>query len=289
MKLKNLKNLNIKMSETMVKMEKTKDVIYALKNRYDDNGWSYAFLEQVSDGTGKDCNRWADALAVQLWTSRGLEIIGFEIKVSRQDWIKELKQPQKADAVAKYCHQWYLVVGDADIVRFGELPTTWGLMVPHTKKSLKVVKPAVVNKNPKPIDMSFLCAILRRATQQLTDRAIKQAEYSRGYDEGKKDEKENNKDNTEWITEDRNKIRTRINQFEKASGIDIDDWRLGDDSPRKIGEIVKSVMNGTYMKQVKDFQWLQKRAEDIVDTIKKEIEKINEEQSSLLKNKFNEG
>jgi len=28
------------------------------------------------------------------------------------------------------------------------------------------------------------------------------------------------------------------------------------------------------MKQVKDFQWLQKRAEDIVDTIKKELRRL---------------
>lgn len=266
----------------MVKMEKTEQVISALRNKYDDNGYSYAFLEQVGNATGWDCNRHADAIAVSLWKSRGLAIFGFEVKVSRQDWIKELKNPDKAEPIAQYCHQWYLVVGDADIVQFGELPMNWGLMVPHTKNSLKVVKPAIINKNPKPVDMDFLCAILRQATQQLTDGAIKQAEYSRGYDEGKKDGKESSKDNLEWVKEDRNKLRTRIKQFEKASGIDIDDWRLGDDSTKKIGEIVKSVMDGTYMKQVKDFQWLQKRAEDIVKTIKEEIEKINQEQSNLL-------
>ena len=55
---------------TMVKIEDTKQLIDALRNKYDDNGFSYAFLEQVSDGTGYKCNRWADALAVQLWESR---------------------------------------------------------------------------------------------------------------------------------------------------------------------------------------------------------------------------
>ena len=125
----------------MVKMTDTKQVIEALKTKYDDNGQSYAFMEQVGNATGWKCNRHADAIAVSLWKSRGLAIFGFEVKVSRQDWIKELKNPGKAEPIAQYCNQWYLVVGDKDIVQFGELPMNWGLMIPHTKNTLKIVKP----------------------------------------------------------------------------------------------------------------------------------------------------
>ena len=79
----------------MVVIEETEDLMHALRNKYDDNGWSYAFLEQVGTGTGYKCTRWADALAVQLWESRGLSITGFEVKVSRSDWVKEMKHPEK--------------------------------------------------------------------------------------------------------------------------------------------------------------------------------------------------
>lgn len=250
--------------ECMVKMEKTEQVINALRNRYDDNGWSYAFLEQVSDGTGKDCNRWADALAVQLWTSRGLEIIGFEIKVSRQDWIKELKQPQKADAIAKYCHRWYLVVGDTNIVQFGELPMNWGLMAPYTKKSLKIVKPAVINKNPKPVDMSFLCAILRRTTQQLTDRAVKNVEYQRGYDEGFK----HGKEELDYLRESKNEqldtLQNKIKDFQERSGVNINDWHH---TPSQIGDAVKMVLNQSYLKEFRNLERLKERAEEITKEI----------------------
>ena len=233
----------------MVKMEKTEQVIQALRNKYDDAGYSYAFLEQVGNATGWDCNRHADALAVSLWKSRGLAIFGFEVKVSRQDWIKELKNPDKAEPIAQYCHQWYLVLGDKDIVQFGELPMNWGLMVPHTKNSLKVVKPAVINKNPKPVDLDFLCGILRQATTQLTDRAKLNAEHNRGYDEGFKDGKKE----LDYLRESKNEqldtLKNKIKEFQEKSGVNIDDWHY---SPSQIGDAVKMVLNQSYLKEFRN-------------------------------------
>lgn len=257
----------------MVKIEDTKQLIDALRNKYDDNGFSYAFLEQVSDGTGYKCNRWADALAVQLWESRGLEIIGFEVKVSRQDWLKELKQPDKADAIAKYCHQWYLVLGDENILHFGELPANWGLMVPHTKKSLKINKPAVRNKNPKPIDMSFLCAVLRRTTQQLTNRAIKQEAYNRGHSEGFKDGKKELDYLRESKNEQLDKIKNVIKVFQEKSGVNIDDWHY---TPERIGDAVKMVLNGKHNRELENLEWLKERALNIANDIDEELNRHKE-------------
>jgi len=257
----------------MVKIEKTKDVIYALRNKYDDQGWSYAFLQQVSNGTGNKCNRWCDALAVQLWESRGLEIIGFEVKVSRTDWIKELKHPEKADAIAKYCHQWYLVVGDENIVQFGELPTTWGLMVPHTKKSLKIVKPAVRNEKPKSVDMPFLCAVLRRAVTQHTTKARLTEEHNRGYSDGFKDGKEEMQGRIKWRDERNNKIENQIEEFQKASGFSITEkWS----EPKEVGEAVKMVLDGTYLKEKERLERLHNHALSIAEDIKEELDKIRE-------------
>ena len=254
----------------MVKMEKTEQVIHALKNKYDDSGNAYAFLEQVGNATGFKCNRWADALAVQLWESRGLAITGFEVKVSRSDWVKELRHPEKADPIAKHCHSWYLVVGDKDIVQFGELPMNWGLMVPHTKNTLKIVKPAVINKNPEPVDMSFMCAILRRATQQLTDRAVKNAEYQRGYDEGFK----YGKKELDYLRESKNEqldtLKNKIKEFQKKSGVDLDDWRH---NPTKIGNAVKVVLNGSYIKELESLEGLHNHALRCAKSIEEEIQK----------------
>lgn len=88
--------------------------------------------------------RRADALHIGLWASRGagrLEVC--ELKVSRADWLVELKDPKKAEAWWPYCHIFWLVVPHEGIVRDGELPKGWGLMMPSGRgRRFKVlVKP----------------------------------------------------------------------------------------------------------------------------------------------------
>lgn len=70
----------------------------------------------------------ADAIAMHLWPSMGLELIGFDLKISRGDWLRERKQPHKADPIKQFCDKWYLLVSDLNIVKYAdELPEGWGL------------------------------------------------------------------------------------------------------------------------------------------------------------------
>lgn len=123
----------------------------------------YTVISHVRSKAGFGSSRTADALAIGLWPSRGLHIHGIEIKVSRSDWLMELKNPAKADAVAKYCDFWWLAVGHDDIVRDGELPNNWGLMVPH-RGGLRVVS-SPKQLTPVAIDRSFLSALIRRVVE----------------------------------------------------------------------------------------------------------------------------
>ncbi|HEC93357.1 MAG TPA: hypothetical protein ENI51_10255 [Candidatus Atribacteria bacterium] len=244
----------------------TKQVLDALKNKYDDHGHSYAFLTQVGNSTGFSCNRWADAIVMSLWESRGLEIIGFEIKVSRTDWLRELKNPAKADPIYQYCDSWYLVLGDPKILRFGELPMGWGLMVPHTKNTLKTVVPAKRKENPKPINRRFLAAILRRVVQQLPPEAVLRNEYARGYEDGKKDGQERAKNDVGYAEKKYKTLVQKIKDFEKASGVNIDSWTH---NPKEIGEAVRLVLNGKYMEELNNLEYLKKRALRIAEEIDK--------------------
>jgi hypothetical protein len=265
----------------MVTIEHTSDLIRALRSRYDDGGFSYAFLEQVPDGTSASCNRHADALAIQLWESRGLEIIGFELKVSRQDWIKELRQPKKAEAIAKYCNEWYLVVGDESIVQFGELPSNWGLMVPHTKNSLKINKPAVKNLNAIPVDMPFLCAVLRRATQQLTGK--KNKEYERGYNEAHRENEGNVKEAVKRRDDELDVLRNKIKKFKESSGVDINEYWT---PVEKIGDAVKFVLDKKYISELQQLKRVKQSFLQIATDIDGELEKFKEE---LKKNNSEQG
>lgn len=149
-------------------------VLNALRKRYDGNAW--ALFENVSNATGGRASRWADALVMSLWPSRGLDIHGVEIKVSRSDMMRELQDPQKAEAVASYCDYWWVAVGSASIVKIDELPRTWGLLVPISVKgvvTMKAVKEAAKLK-PKALDRGFLASILRRASEQYNPERIRQ-------------------------------------------------------------------------------------------------------------------
>lgn len=96
----------------------------------------YACAEHVAAHTGwkNPQGEWADPrradfLAQDCWNAQGLLLHGHEVKVSRSDWLCELRDPSKAEAVKRYCDRWWLVVSDKAIVR-DDLPDGWGLMAP---------------------------------------------------------------------------------------------------------------------------------------------------------------
>lgn len=92
------------------------------------------FLPEVG-WNGQGGSSRCDALYVGFTTTSGRILVGHELKVSRADWVHELDQPGKSDEWADQCHEWWLVVGDPAIVRPGELPAGWGLMVPGRSKT----------------------------------------------------------------------------------------------------------------------------------------------------------
>ena len=74
------------MKSTRSEKERTEsDLTDALKARFCLPAW--AFFPAVRNAAGFDANRTADGIAMSLWPSRGLEVYGFEIKVSRGDWL----------------------------------------------------------------------------------------------------------------------------------------------------------------------------------------------------------
>lgn len=122
----------------------------------------YATFFEVGDATGGRHSRWADAVSMSCWPSRGLRIYGFEVKASRSDWLREKKKPQKSGAVQRYCHHWVLVTAP-DVVHDGELPPTWGHMVLASGRLRTEVAPPLLE--PTPLEAPFVAAMLRRCGQ----------------------------------------------------------------------------------------------------------------------------
>jgi hypothetical protein len=106
-------------------------ILDALHKRYSQvhgNGPRYAVAEHVRSHAGAYARRTADFVAMDLWASRGMNLHGHEVKVSRSDWLAELKHPEKAGEFIPYMNCWWVVVADSAIVRPGELPDDWGLL-----------------------------------------------------------------------------------------------------------------------------------------------------------------
>jgi hypothetical protein len=139
-------------------------VIDALRLRYPTPEW--AFLEQVRNRTGYDAAspRYADVLAMNLYASRGMELHGIEVKVDRRDWLREARDPDKAEAIARYCHRWW-IAAPPRVVLLDELPEGWGLFAYEDGK-LKVARPAPP-REPVPPSLPFVGAILRNAQREL--------------------------------------------------------------------------------------------------------------------------
>lgn len=193
----------------------------------------YALLPQVRNGTVRNGTgfsrrvvRTADAVAVGLWPSRGLEVEGFEIKVDRRDWLRELARPDKAEEIAGYCDRWWIVAPDMSICPSDEIPSAWGLLLP-VRGSLQAAR-AASKLDPKPLDRSFVAALLRKAAStHTTDAALdaaRDAGYASGYEVGVREQK----GSAEHARRQLEEHRQTVAEFEQAAGVRVlDPWNHG--------------------------------------------------------------
>lgn len=231
----------------------TSKIVKALSRRYP--APAFAFLTEVRNQTGfQKQERTADAIVMSLYPSRGLTLHGFEIKASRSDWLKEMRSPDKAEAIQAYCDRWWLVVGAASIVQDSELPETWGLLVP-SGNGLKV-KVDAPKLEAKELDRSFVASILRVA-----DRASEQdLEAARllGVKQGRESEASYRRGGLK-------KLKEAVATFEKASGVEISTW-----NGERIGEAVKFVLAGKHLTLQRSLQSLRTQAQRIIEAVDKE-------------------
>jgi len=141
------------------------------------NGPRYVFAEHVRNEAGfggydvgqmlrtgkRTTLRTADAIAVDLWPSTGNLIHGFEVKVSRSDWLTELRDPEKANAFRPYVDHWWLVVSDTAIVR-DDLPDGWGLLAIGRDGKLRARRRAP-RLERLPLTPSMTASLLRAAVK----------------------------------------------------------------------------------------------------------------------------
>lgn len=212
------------------------DIINALAAKY--RAPEYAFLTEVRNSVGFSAKvRTADAMAMSLWPSRGLYMTGFEVKVSRADWKKELEQPDKAEELARFCKMWFVACPDKMIDK-DEAPPGWGLIHVKEDGGLKYAKPAPEHQAVEPTWMLF-ASLIRDVVENwvpstLVDQRIEAASRERM---ARRIEQEGYE--LKEAKRQLEKLRENIAAFEAESGIKID--RYSDHFNREIGVAVAAL------------------------------------------------
>lgn len=239
------------------------DLEQLLGNRFCPPAW--AFIPQVRNGTGfTSITRTADAIAMGLYPSRGLNLHGFEIKVGRTDWLRELRNPEKAEEIAQSCDFWW-VVAPKDIIKVEEVPDSWGLMIPFGATT-KVIKKAEQLK-PIPIDKSFLAAILRRTQETITPDAKLKTMFKKGEVRGQ----ELAQHSFEYEREEYQHLKAIVINFEQKVGVHLDGWRRDD-----IADAVKMVLNGEHLRAKEQLRDLFIKAKAITKNIEEQLKGGNQ-------------
>ena len=96
------------------------DLSVEIRNRYQPPEW-HLEAEVTLQG------RRLDMVAFNLWGARSYRVVGFEIKVSRGDWLREIADFQKSQEWLNVVDQFF-VVAPGGLVRVDELPAGWGLL-----------------------------------------------------------------------------------------------------------------------------------------------------------------
>ncbi len=180
----------------------------------------YACLFEVASGTGTNARTFADIVVMNLWPSRGMDLVGYEVKTSRSDWQREMKLPAKAWPVMQYMDRWFLLAAPG-VAKLDEIPTNWGFIECDGAK-LRYLKPAP-KLEPKPISKSFLGALLRkpvRDVEGMVNRAKKAA-----LAEVEKTVEERIAKEMRRRGEKHQELLDKLTALEKATGIDLLGWQ----------------------------------------------------------------
>jgi hypothetical protein len=199
------------------------------------------------DGGTRTC----DLIAINTWTSRGLMVHGHEVKVSRNDWVKEMNTPEKAHLFWKHCHRWWLVVPAPwrSIVKVGELPEGWGLKeVLENGKVRTVTQASPIRERTEPswsMIVAWFAGLDRKDKRDIQQQLL--AAKAEGVQQGRAQmEGEMRSGRIERAQEVVQEGLARIREFETITGISVNGWRgLDEQRMRQIKAVWELVSGNT--------------------------------------------
>lgn len=230
------------------------DMLTLLRKRHSrvGNGGSgeWAFLTHVRDEAGFSSTRTLDAVALGLWPSRGFELHGFEVKVSRSDWLRELADPAKAERFIERLDRFWIVAAEG-VAKPGEMPHGWGLLVAQGDSLRAAVQAEKIPHTPEErlISRSWLVCLLRAAgAVPKSSPADIQKAHDDGYALGVSTAKRAGSDWELMYREGQDKLnalREQVQAFQRAAGFSLSEYHdQTAERATQIGGIVKAAISG---------------------------------------------
>jgi len=145
----------------------TADEIKAILQKRHSNLWRWICVTELQTTTSiYRSRRIIDVFAMALIQSlNNYERIAYEIKVSRADWLKELKNPRKKAAAMSLSDRFFFVLAHG-IYKKGDLPRDdCGILEITPEKQIKLIRRAKRRK-VKPMPPGFIAALARRIKQE---------------------------------------------------------------------------------------------------------------------------
>jgi hypothetical protein len=142
----------------------TQRLLWLLKARHPTVKGEWATFTELRSCVGFGDPRYIDFLAMHTFQGgrgdgRGLKAVAYEIKISRADFAREIKRPEKrafAESIADEC----FFATPAGLLRVDEVPEGWGL-VEANKAGLRVIKHPL-QRQPGLWPRAFVAMIARR-------------------------------------------------------------------------------------------------------------------------------
>jgi hypothetical protein len=166
----------------------------------------------MAEVTPPKCSRRFDMVAIQGWGSRGHQAMGFELKISRSDWLRELAEPAKAEPLVSLVTGWW-IVAPPGIVKENELPPSWGLLVVHPEQ-IRTGKQAPQLEPAPWSDAVWRCMLLRCATREAS--TASELEEARAEGNAKRQQERDAKELAD--------LQEVVKKAQAATGVKLTSW-----------------------------------------------------------------
>lgn len=200
----------------------------------------WALFFEVANSTGARVSRYADAVALGIWPSRGYTAIGFEFKTDRRDWLRERANPAKADKIVALVDRFYLVT-TMGVAATAEVPDLWGHLEANeagTKLLRRREATALPDRNQDVLARGFVASMLRKVPETTVPKATVEQAIADRVKEALARSREGHAER--YLQERISTLEQTLKTFKERTGVDL---ARGWPGPDKIGDAVKAVMD----------------------------------------------